>query len=101
MSFMKFRDWKKSNFCLIFLTETPLPSANLVCVVCKDSFVNPWDLMVHAQAAHMINIYELGDATKTNEVNGHPVEMEMDKAGNEENGKDEGEGAHSEVSDYF
>lgn len=32
-----------------------------MCVVCKDAFVSPWDLMVHAQAAHMINIYEIGD----------------------------------------
>ncbi|XP_025836163.1 heterogeneous nuclear ribonucleoprotein C isoform X2 [Agrilus planipennis] len=35
-------------------------SASLLCVQCKDSFQNSWDLMVHAQAAHMLNIYELG-----------------------------------------
>ncbi|KAG5891009.1 hypothetical protein JTB14_022588 [Gonioctena quinquepunctata] len=35
-------------------------SASLLCVQCKDSFQNAWDLMVHAQAAHMMNIYELG-----------------------------------------
>ncbi|XP_049819467.1 heterogeneous nuclear ribonucleoprotein C isoform X2 [Aethina tumida] len=35
-------------------------SASLLCVQCKDSFQNAWDLMVHAQAAHMLNIYELG-----------------------------------------
>ncbi|KAL3275157.1 hypothetical protein HHI36_019926 [Cryptolaemus montrouzieri] len=35
-------------------------SAYLLCVQCKDSFQNAWDLMVHAQAAHMLNIYELG-----------------------------------------
>ncbi|GLV45585.1 uncharacterized protein CBL_02605 [Carabus blaptoides fortunei] len=34
--------------------------AALLCVQCKDSFHNAWDLMVHAQAAHMLNIYELG-----------------------------------------
>ncbi|XP_058835005.1 uncharacterized protein LOC131692145 isoform X2 [Topomyia yanbarensis] len=39
------------------------PSAKLLCVACKDSFSNPWDLMVHAQAAHMVNIYELGDSS--------------------------------------
>uniref|UniRef100_A0A182J6N2 Uncharacterized protein n=1 Tax=Anopheles atroparvus TaxID=41427 RepID=A0A182J6N2_ANOAO len=38
----------------------PAPHAKLLCVACKDSFSNPWDLMVHAQAAHMVNIYELG-----------------------------------------
>lgn len=35
-------------------------AAALLCVQCKDSFHNAWDLMVHAQAAHMLNIYELG-----------------------------------------
>ncbi|XP_055620718.1 uncharacterized protein LOC129765004 isoform X2 [Toxorhynchites rutilus septentrionalis] len=39
------------------------PSAKLLCVACKNSFSNPWDLMVHAQAAHMVNIYELGDSS--------------------------------------
>lgn len=32
----------------------------LLCVLCKLSFSSAWELMVHAQAAHMINIYELG-----------------------------------------
>lgn len=44
-------------------TKTNPPSAKLLCVACKDSFSNPWDLMVHAQAAHMVNIYELGDSS--------------------------------------
>ncbi|XP_069670579.1 uncharacterized protein [Periplaneta americana] len=35
-------------------------SAMLLCVLCKDSFQSAWDLMVHVQAAHMMNIYELG-----------------------------------------
>uniref|UniRef100_A0AAR5Q900 RRM domain-containing protein n=1 Tax=Dendroctonus ponderosae TaxID=77166 RepID=A0AAR5Q900_DENPD len=38
-------------------------TAALLCVQCKDAFQNAWDLMVHAQAAHMINIYELGVPT--------------------------------------
>ncbi|XP_063235738.1 uncharacterized protein LOC134538386 isoform X2 [Bacillus rossius redtenbacheri] len=37
-----------------------LTSAMLLCVACKDCFRSPWDLMVHVQAAHMMNIYELG-----------------------------------------
>uniref|UniRef100_A0A336LV34 CSON001769 protein n=1 Tax=Culicoides sonorensis TaxID=179676 RepID=A0A336LV34_CULSO len=79
------------------VNKTPLPSANLVCVVCKDSFINPWDLMVHAQAAHMINIYELGDASKSSESNGHSVNMDVDKINNfDENEKDDNEGANSE-----
>ncbi|XP_056631637.1 heterogeneous nuclear ribonucleoprotein C [Diorhabda carinulata] len=40
--------------------EDPHASASLLCVQCKDAFQNAWDLMVHAQAAHMLNIYELG-----------------------------------------
>lgn len=40
-------------------------SPKLLCVVCKDPFTNPWDLMVHAQEAHMINIYELGNENET------------------------------------
>ncbi|XP_024938953.1 uncharacterized protein LOC107265923 isoform X6 [Cephus cinctus] len=35
-------------------------TASLLCVLCKDAFPSAWELMVHAQAAHMINIYELG-----------------------------------------
>ncbi|XP_039286069.1 uncharacterized protein LOC111047693 [Nilaparvata lugens] len=38
-------------------------TVSLMCVQCKDSFFgNAWDLMVHVQAAHMLNIYELGVA---------------------------------------
>lgn len=32
----------------------------LLCHECKNSFENAWDLIVHVQAAHMINVYELG-----------------------------------------
>lgn len=31
-----------------------------MCALCKESFASAWDLMVHAQAAHMVNIYQLG-----------------------------------------
>lgn len=47
--------------CWLFRTESPSSSSRLVCVACKDAFSNPWDLMVHVQAAHMVNIYEIGD----------------------------------------
>ncbi|XP_018906871.2 uncharacterized protein [Bemisia tabaci] len=40
--------------------------ASLLCVQCKDSFQCAWDLMVHVQAAHMLNIYELGVPPKHN-----------------------------------
>ncbi|XP_018012656.1 uncharacterized protein LOC108669763 [Hyalella azteca] len=36
-------------------------SAALMCALCKENFSSPWDLMVHAQAAHMVNIYQLGN----------------------------------------
>lgn len=45
------------------VAESPIDdnsSASLLCVQCKDAFQNAWDLMVHAQAAHTLNIYELG-----------------------------------------
>ncbi|XP_024085581.1 uncharacterized protein LOC106663450 [Cimex lectularius] len=31
----------------------------LTCVQCKERYESAWDLMVHVQAAHMLNIYEL------------------------------------------
>ncbi|XP_054274205.1 RNA-binding protein Raly-like [Macrosteles quadrilineatus] len=37
-------------------------TAALLCVQCKDSFLSAWDLMEHVQAAHMLNIYELGSS---------------------------------------
>lgn len=55
----------KSHNNLIYdflFTESMYPSSKLLCVVCKDSFMSPWDLMVHAQAAHMVNIYEIGES---------------------------------------
>ena len=36
----------------------------LHCVSCKSPFSNAWDLMVHVQAAHMMNIYQLADSNK-------------------------------------
>ena len=63
---------EKENFLTIFhfhfLTESMYPSSKLLCVVCKDSFMNPWDLMVHAQAAHMVNIYEIGESDEEDDV---------------------------------
>ncbi|XP_050537413.1 uncharacterized protein LOC126903319 isoform X2 [Daktulosphaira vitifoliae] len=32
---------------------------SLVCVQCKESFDSAWDLMVHAQTTHMMNVYQL------------------------------------------
>lgn len=49
-----------THFCVSESPTDDNSSAYLLCVQCKDSFQNAWDLMVHAQAAHMLNIYELG-----------------------------------------
>lgn len=58
--------------------ENPLPSSTkLLCAVCKDEFSSPWDLMVHAQAAHMVNIYELGtESTNNNHHNNNIVDAD-------------------------
>ncbi|XP_066954063.1 RNA-binding protein Raly-like isoform X10 [Macrobrachium rosenbergii] len=54
-------------------------SALLMCALCKENFASAWDLMVHAQAAHMVNIYQL--ASKDTDKNGV-------------GGLDDGEGGH-------
>lgn len=59
------RNYCKLRFtckCHTFNGATPKgdSTASLLCVLCKDAFPSAWELMVHAQAAHMINIYELG-----------------------------------------
>lgn len=49
---------------ILFISETPGEEpASLLCSQCKDSFDSAWDLMVHVQAAHMLNIYQLGTET--------------------------------------
>lgn len=45
---------------LVIFTVTNGSDTSLLCSHCKDPFPNAWDLMVHIQATHMINIYELG-----------------------------------------
>lgn len=58
-------------------------AAALLCVQCKDIFYNAWDLMVHAQAAHMLNIYELGVPS-----NCTSPDSQLDNIGEKENNKD-------------
>lgn len=36
----------------------------LHCITCKSPFASAWDLMVHVQTAHMLNIYLLADTNK-------------------------------------
>ncbi|XP_014207731.1 heterogeneous nuclear ribonucleoprotein C-like [Copidosoma floridanum] len=70
------RDYCKLRFtckCHTFNGATPRNSmASLLCVLCKDPFPSAWELMVHAQAAHMINIYELGTKSDTNHSSRSP-----------------------------
>uniref|UniRef100_A0A1L8DI56 Putative basic-leucine zipper transcription factor o n=1 Tax=Nyssomyia neivai TaxID=330878 RepID=A0A1L8DI56_9DIPT len=40
--------------------------------VCKETFTNPWDLMVHAQTNHSISIYELDENPQKGDFDGDP-----------------------------
>ena len=64
---------------IIICLENLYPTTKLLCVVCKDSFSNPWDLMVHAQAAHMVNIYEIGESDDDEESTGSHKTNELEK----------------------
>ncbi|XP_071050595.1 heterogeneous nuclear ribonucleoprotein C [Onthophagus taurus] len=66
-------------------------SASLLCVQCKDAFQNAWDLMVHAQAAHMLNIYELGVPTIGN-CSSPPISPRDNSTPDKENKNDTVEG---------
>ncbi|XP_014206298.1 uncharacterized protein LOC106637852 [Copidosoma floridanum] len=73
------RDHCKQRFtckCHTFNGTTPSTTENsrvsLLCVFCKDPFPSAWELMVHAQAAHMINIYEISKISETNHSSRSP-----------------------------
>lgn len=73
-----------SSVGLVAAPSSAAATARLLCVVCKSLFQSPWDLMVHVQAAHMINIYELGasasSATQLNQsVSPHPAPTTSEK----------------------
>ncbi|XP_075163588.1 uncharacterized protein LOC142236207 [Haematobia irritans] len=68
-SYCKLRFTCKCQDITTMPTKNPAIGAKLLCAVCKDAFTNPWDLMVHAQAAHMVNIYELGSEPNNNSSN--------------------------------
>ncbi len=50
---------------------------SLLCHECKDSFESAWDLIVHVQAAHMMNVYELGTPKSKIDRQHSPREMEL------------------------
>ncbi|CAL4063770.1 unnamed protein product, partial [Meganyctiphanes norvegica] len=51
-------------------TSREQESASLMCALCKEGFASAWDLMVHAQAAHMVNIYQLASKEQSQESAG-------------------------------
>ncbi|KAG7160246.1 putative heterogeneous nuclear ribonucleoprotein C-like, partial [Homarus americanus] len=53
-------DNKTEISCKSIKVTSTEESALLLCALCKENFASAWDLMVHAQAAHMVNIYQLG-----------------------------------------
>jgi hypothetical protein len=75
---------------MFICTENLYPSSKLLCVVCKLGFEHPWDLMVHAQAAHMVNIYEIGESDEEDDSNTNNSGNKLDKAN--------GESQHSSVN---
>ena len=56
---------KSTNTDSVSSSKPPKPKQKyLHCVSCNSPFSNAWDLMVHVQAAHMMNIYQLADSNK-------------------------------------
>ena len=59
----------KSSHSDVSAKQQPKPRQKyLHCVSCNSPFSNAWDLMVHVQAAHMMNIYQLADSNKLQQV---------------------------------
>ena len=52
-------------------------------MVCKLGFEHPWDLMVHAQTAHMVNIYEIGESDEEDDSNTNNNGNKLNKANGE------------------
>jgi len=71
----------------------PRPSkeetAGLMCALCKENFSSSWDLMVHAQAAHMVNIYQLAtnDSSQTDRSTKQTEKADIDEGHKPSNGK--------------
>lgn len=78
------RPQTNNDFCFLVYAENLLyPSSKLLCVACKDSFSNPWDLMQHAQAAHMVNIYEIGESDEEDDSSTNSKSNKLDKTNGE------------------
>lgn len=79
----KARKSLNNAYFVCICAENLYPSSKLLCVVCKDSFSNPWDLMVHAQAAHMVNIYEIGESDEEDDSSTTSKSNKLDKTNGE------------------
>ncbi|XP_055700685.1 uncharacterized protein LOC129800370 isoform X2 [Phlebotomus papatasi] len=62
--------------------------------VCKETFTNPWDLMVHAQSNHSINIYELDEENPQKS----DFERERSSTGDPSQSSDAGDSSSDESS---
>jgi hypothetical protein len=93
--FRVFATYYKINPLIILVKiENAYPMSKLLCAVCKDSsFTNPWDLMIHVQAAHGKNIYEIGNTDNEKDVDGNTNGVENS------NGHVHGNGIECEHSD--
>merc|ERR1719402_1364869 len=63
--------------------EPPPSSGKRVCLrcsQCKETFTGAWDLMFHAQNAHCINIYTLGEKDKALQQSSPPSESTCEKS---------------------
>lgn len=80
---------------LFIYAENLYPSSKLLCVVCKLGFEHPWDLMVHAQAAHMMNIYEIGESDEEDDSHTNNSGNKLDKANGESQHNSNVNGLHS------
>lgn len=77
-------------------------------MACKDSFSNPWDLMQHAQAAHMVNIYEIGESDEEDDSSTNSKSNKLDKTNGESHNNTNGSSCNGtamhpneNVSRYF
>ncbi|XP_059614542.1 uncharacterized protein LOC132260448 isoform X2 [Phlebotomus argentipes] len=80
--------------CQEFSISTNAHLTKLICIVCKETFTNPWDLMVHAQSSHSINIYELDEENPQKS----DFERERSSTGDPSQSSDAGDSSSDESS---
>jgi hypothetical protein len=60
-----------------FIISGHVPNTGLFCSSCQEQFSNPWDLVLHVQESHGIQIFEEGDGPVSGDVTMalHPNEV--------------------------